>query len=139
MSDRQVWICEGCQNSNFIQRTLCRHCKSARPLSSKLNGLKLIEPVVGDTTSIPAAPPPPPEIVKVIVVEKREEDLCPICKEDFSDHNPKFKPNHALKCGHRFCKECVDSLFKHAGYSRVVCPTCRQTNTKSKSDVLIIY
>ncbi|CEM17697.1 unnamed protein product [Vitrella brassicaformis CCMP3155] len=56
---------------------------------------------------------------------------CGICCEEYSvdgAHQPQM-----LKCGHTFCKECVDQLVKshRHGLPSATCPTCRKETPAS--------
>ncbi|XP_062843237.1 E3 ubiquitin-protein ligase DTX3L-like [Trichomycterus rosablanca] len=45
-----------------------------------------------------------------------EEDNCPICLDSFTDQTK-------LKCGHGFCKECLENSVKSIGKT---CPLCKK-------------
>lgn len=68
--------------------------------------------------SVPQAPPPP------ISPEKQAAMLkCCICLHFASIDTPLS----ATKCGHIFCKECLDASLSHSKQ----CPMCRKTITKN--------
>ena len=57
------------------------------------------------------------------------EDNCPICMDNFSPPITYFK-----NCGHYFCKECIDHIFKMS--SDIKCPCCRQKI--EKKNVIVV-
>ncbi|XP_053509315.1 E3 ubiquitin-protein ligase DTX3L isoform X2 [Ictalurus furcatus] len=48
--------------------------------------------------------------------DKSEEDKCPICLDTFTQKTK-------LKCGHEFCKECLEYSIKSGGK---ICPVCKK-------------
>ncbi|KAI7795347.1 E3 ubiquitin-protein ligase DTX3L isoform X2 [Triplophysa rosa] len=44
-----------------------------------------------------------------------EEDKCVICMDNFNN-------KEKLKCGHEFCKDCIEQAVKHSG---CICPICK--------------
>ncbi|KAK2821714.1 hypothetical protein Q7C36_021057 [Tachysurus vachellii] len=56
--------------------------------------------------------------------DKKEEndDMCPICLDTFTQKTK-------LKCGHEFCKECLQQSIKSSGE---ICPVCKKIFGKLK-------
>lgn len=48
--------------------------------------------------------------------DKSEDDTCPICLDTFTEKNK-------LKCGHEFCKVCLDRSIESGGK---ICPICKK-------------
>ena len=54
---------------------------------------------------------------------------CPICLEEFDTNNNQNERQTAiLICGHKFCKDCLDSWFQNVRSNRK-CPICRHDST----------
>ncbi len=45
-----------------------------------------------------------------------EEETCPICMDNFTDKTQ-------LRCGHEFCRECINTSVKSLGS---ICPVCKE-------------
>ncbi|GFH56895.1 hypothetical protein CTEN210_13371 [Chaetoceros tenuissimus] len=56
-----------------------------------------------------------------VISNTKEELECPICLERFT--NP-----HVTKCGHRFCKRCIEEHIRQATKQKKekTCPSCRE-------------
>eukprot|EP00494_Astrolonche_serrata_P034119 UN34388 len=55
---------------------------------------------------------------------KFDIDQCSICFEDFKPVGPeRDEQTRLLRCGHRFCKECIGSWEEQGHYN---CPLCRK-------------
>ena len=55
--------------------------------------------------------------------EEEEEDVCNICLELLSS----FPRHVTTDCNHKFCKECLQNIFKYKPSQYFIhCPTCRQ-------------
>ena len=57
---------------------------------------------------------------------------CQICFEHFDSHN--FTPKVLIKCGHSFCKICLERLLYQR--SAISCPVCRVTSKITKKENL---
>jgi SNF2 family DNA or RNA helicase len=75
------------------------------------------------------------QIIKVVEGKNIDsDDICAICM------NPHESPiTHLSKCGHYFCKSCIDTL-QSQHYIRqdhnIICPLCRTLNTNN--DIFIV-
>ena len=58
-----------------------------------------------------------------------EEYECPVCLDSYKDV-------FQLVCKHKFCKECVEEIKKHAASNTVKCPMCRNSKSSSGSDTV---
>ena len=48
---------------------------------------------------------------------------CNVCSMSYNEDQ---KPV-VLTCGHTFCKNCIDNIFKNHSKERRNCPTCKKT------------
>ena len=58
--------------------------------------------------------------------EDEDEDMCPICFDDFSDGSVTI-----TKCDHKFHSTCIAEMLAHQNYKIIKCPSCRTTNAMS--------
>ena len=64
--------------------------------------------------------------------KKFNQSSCPICLQDFpsnsnsnSNSGDNSRATAILICGHKFCKQCLDSWFNSQSASNQKCPICR--------------
>lgn len=62
---------------------------------------------------------------------------CPICFDSISQICARQSHLMATTCGHIFCKECIDDLFKTS--ARCQCPSCRKLINKKCTHRLFIW
>ena len=60
-----------------------------------------------------------------------ENDSCPICLEDIEKENLTL-----TKCGHKFCWDCINMLYKTNNSNVIKCPQCK--SDMKKDDVFLI-
>ncbi|KAK3102236.1 hypothetical protein FSP39_009812 [Pinctada imbricata] len=53
-------------------------------------------------------------LMEPYIITKEARENCPICMDEFTD------PQKLTKCGHVFCKECIESFFSY----KPSCPNC---------------
>ncbi|KAK3610489.1 hypothetical protein CHS0354_016678 [Potamilus streckersoni] len=125
--ERFVTFCHEVKNPNLEEVHIITHFASKTAYSTVKNVFIAFTDKVNKTQL--QEKEPPPKLLSKTCDHKKDtqsgrghdskkggndiDDSCPICM------CPKTDPK-ALSCGHSFCSECIDEMFKH----KPVCPIC---------------
>lgn len=93
--------------SRIIYNEVIDLCSPSSPKRSRVENRKPIKFTAPEPTPVPKTKP----------VEPQQQNICPVCLDDYKKNSPT-----ATACGHIFCGPCIKQCVK--SYQK--CPNCNK-------------